>query len=72
MMCECQNQRHKPGGRLQVLRLLVRLYESVSQPDWASICQCLMFLDDAPEVAKILGKLLNGTQVAPPLTEGSV
>jgi 26S proteasome regulatory subunit N2 len=43
----------------QVLRLLIRLYEECEQPDYVVICQCLMFLDDAPEVAKILNKLLN-------------
>lgn len=34
----------------QVLRLLIRLYEGVSQPDHPTICQCLMFLDDSAEV----------------------
>lgn len=48
---------------LQVLRLLIRLYESVESPDWVSICQCLMFLDDAAEVAKILERLLKGSEV---------
>ena len=51
------------GFRQQVLRLLIRLYESVPRPDWVSIAQCLMFLDDAPEVAKILNKLLAGSEV---------
>ncbi|EFJ47427.1 26S proteasome regulatory complex [Volvox carteri f. nagariensis] len=46
--------------RQQVLRLVIRLYESVPSPDWLDICQCLMFLDDAPEVARILNKLLQG------------
>lgn len=46
-------------ARLQVLRLLIRLYEECEQPDYVVICQCLMFLDDAPEVAKILNKLLS-------------
>ncbi len=46
-----------------MLRLLIRLYESVESPDWVSICQCLMFLDDAAEVAKILERLLKGSEV---------
>ena len=46
-----------------MLRLLIRLYESVPKPDWVSIAQCLMFLDDPPEVAKILNKLLTGSEV---------
>ena len=50
---------------LQVLRLLIRLYESAPTSDWVSICQCLMFLDDAPEVAKILHNLLKGSEVSP-------
>ncbi|KAK9829302.1 hypothetical protein WJX72_005032 [[Myrmecia] bisecta] len=48
--------------RQQVLRLLIRLYESSPKPDWVSISQCLMFLDDAPEVAKILNMLLKGSE----------
>ena len=46
-----------------MLRLLIKLYERAEQPDWISIAQCLMFLDDAPEVAKILHRLLQGTEV---------
>jgi 26S proteasome regulatory subunit N2 len=49
---------------MQVLRLLVKLYESSDKPDWVSICQCLMFLDDASEVAKILHQLLKGGEVS--------
>ena len=49
---------------LQVLRLLIKLYESVENPDWVNIAQCLLFLDDAPEVAKILDKLLKGSEVS--------
>lgn len=48
---------------LQVLRLLIKLYESVPNPDWVNICQCLMFLDDSQEVAKILHTLIEGTEV---------
>ncbi|KAL4423070.1 hypothetical protein ABPG77_005875 [Micractinium sp. CCAP 211/92] len=47
--------------RSQVLRLVVRLYEGVPQPDYAAICQCLMFLDDADEVAAIVARLLGGS-----------
>ena len=41
-----------------MLRLVVRLYEGVPQPDYAAICQCLMLLDDWQEVATILFRLL--------------
>lgn len=48
---------------VQVLRLLIRLYEAASIPDWVNICQCLMFLDDPQKVADILDRLLKGSQV---------
>ena len=48
---------------MQVLRLAIRLYESVPSPDWLGICQCLTFLDDVPEVANILHRLLAGSEV---------
>lgn len=48
----------------QVLRMLIRLYEACPTPDFVDICQCLMFLDDAPEVAKILNNLLAGSEVS--------
>eukprot|EP00195_Chlamydomonas_chlamydogama_P008069 CAMPEP_0202901100 /NCGR_PEP_ID=MMETSP1392-20130828/13237_1 /ASSEMBLY_ACC=CAM_ASM_000868 /TAXON_ID=225041 /ORGANISM="Chlamydomonas chlamydogama, Strain SAG 11-48b" /LENGTH=1014 /DNA_ID=CAMNT_0049587599 /DNA_START=141 /DNA_END=3185 /DNA_ORIENTATION=+ len=48
--------------RQQVLRLLIKLYERVEQPDYVDICQCLMFLDDSAEVANILSKLLHGSE----------
>lgn len=48
---------------VQVLRLLIKLYESVENPDWVKVAQCLLFLDDAPEVAKILDRLLRGSEV---------
>mmetsp|Transcript_32576 Transcript_32576/g.103783 ORF Transcript_32576/g.103783 Transcript_32576/m.103783 type:complete len:1598 (-) Transcript_32576:13-4806(-) len=48
--------------RQRVLRVLVKLYESVASPDYVSVCQCLMFLDDPSGVAKILDKLLHGDE----------
>ncbi|GAB4817108.1 hypothetical protein N2152v2_004154 [Parachlorella kessleri] len=48
--------------REEVLRLVIRLYESVPSPDWLGICQCLTFLDDIQEVANILHKLLAGSE----------
>lgn len=44
---------------LQVLRLLVKIYQRLPSPDYLSICQCLMFLDDPEGVARILEKLLQ-------------
>lgn len=46
----------------QVLRLLVRLAEAAPSPDWVEVCQCLMFLDDAPRVADILARLIDGRE----------
>jgi 26S proteasome regulatory subunit N2 len=49
---------------LQVLQLLIRLYEDCPEPDYSVICQCLMFLDDAPGVAKILNQLISSSGVS--------
>jgi 26S proteasome regulatory subunit N2 len=43
-----------------VLRCLVELYRGLSTPDFVSMCQCLIFLDDPLAVADILDKLIHG------------
>jgi 26S proteasome regulatory subunit N2 len=48
--------------RHKVLRLLVRLAEATPTPDWVEVTQCLMFLDDAPRVADILARLIDGSE----------
>ncbi|KAM2404235.1 hypothetical protein EV1_031240 [Malus domestica] len=45
--------------RHEVLRLLVKVYQKLPSPDYLSICQCLMFLDEPEGVANILEKLLR-------------
>ncbi|KAL0392584.1 UNVERIFIED_CONTAM: 26S proteasome non-ATPase regulatory subunitA [Sesamum radiatum] len=45
--------------RLEVLRLLVKVYQQLPSPDFLSICQRLMFLDEPEGVASILEKLLR-------------
>ncbi|KAJ6847996.1 26S proteasome non-ATPase regulatory subunit 1-like protein A-like [Iris pallida] len=45
--------------RCEVLRLLVKIYQRLPSPDFVSICQCLMFLDEPKTVAGILEKLLR-------------
>ncbi|KAG4207829.1 hypothetical protein ERO13_A03G094100v2 [Gossypium hirsutum] len=45
--------------RREVLRLLVKVYQQLPSPDYLSICQCLMFLDEPEGVANILEKLLH-------------
>ncbi|KAK6161426.1 hypothetical protein DH2020_004807 [Rehmannia glutinosa] len=49
--------------RLEVLRLLVKVYEQLSSPDYLSICQRLMFLDEPEGVISILEKLLRSDNV---------
>ncbi|KAM1729673.1 hypothetical protein ACFX12_020027 [Malus domestica] len=45
--------------RREVLHLLVNVYQKLPSPDYLSICQCLMFLDEPEGVASILEKLLR-------------
>ncbi|KAL5711772.1 26S proteasome non-ATPase regulatory subunit 1 A [Ranunculus cassubicifolius] len=45
--------------RREVHLLLVKIYQKLSTPDYLSICQCLMDLDDPEAVASILEKLLR-------------
>jgi 26S proteasome regulatory subunit N2 len=46
-----------------VLRVLVKLYqEAASGADHVSVCQCLMFLDDAPGAAALLERLIEGSE----------
>ncbi|KDP39377.1 hypothetical protein JCGZ_01134 [Jatropha curcas] len=47
--------------RREVLRLLVNVYQNLPSPDYLSICQCLMFLDEPEGVASILEKLLRSS-----------
>lgn len=50
---------HRREYRCEVLRLLVKIYQSLASPDYLSICQCLMFLDKPESVAIILKNLLE-------------
>ncbi|XP_024632245.1 26S proteasome non-ATPase regulatory subunit 1 homolog A isoform X2 [Medicago truncatula] len=45
--------------RQEVLRLLVKVFQKLPSPDYLSICQCHMFLDEPEGVASILEKLLR-------------
>ncbi|KAL1561625.1 26S proteasome non-ATPase regulatory subunit 1 A [Salvia divinorum] len=45
--------------RLEVFRLLVKIYQQLPSPDYLSMCQRLMFLDEPEGVASILEKLLR-------------
>ncbi|KAL8121119.1 26S proteasome non-ATPase regulatory subunit 1 homolog A-like isoform X1 [Apium graveolens] len=45
--------------RHEVLNLLVKVFKKMPSPDYLSICQCLMFLDEPMGVASILEKLLR-------------
>ncbi|XP_017773967.1 PREDICTED: 26S proteasome non-ATPase regulatory subunit 1-like [Nicrophorus vespilloides] len=46
--------------RNTLLRKLVDLYGSLATPDYINVCQCLIFLDDANSVARILSRLAAG------------
>lgn len=46
--------------RCEVLRLLVDNFQKLQEPDYLSICQCLMLLDEPQQVATILEELLQG------------
>lgn len=50
------------GFRNTVLHCLVGLYKNLSTPDYVSMCQCLIFLDDALAVAELLDRLSKGSQ----------
>ena len=45
--------------RNTVLRILVKLYMGLATPDYISVCQCLIFLNDPEAVAEILENLLK-------------
>lgn len=49
--------------RLEVLHLIVKVYQQLPSPDYLSICQRLMFLDNPEGVASILEKLLRSENV---------
>ena len=43
--------------------MLVKLYEQAAAgTDFVSVCQCLMFLDDAPAAAALLERLIDGSE----------
>lgn len=44
---------------LQVQRLLVKVFQKLPCPDYLSICQLLMFLDEPEDVAGVFEKLLR-------------
>ena len=45
--------------RQKVLRELADMYQKLHVPDYISVCQCLLFLDDAKAVANILKDLIQ-------------
>ncbi len=45
--------------RNATLRLLVRLYSNLSNPDYVNVVQCLIYLDEPEQVASILETLLK-------------
>lgn len=47
--------------RREVLRLLVENYQKLPEPDYLSLCQCLMLLDEPQQVAEVLQQLILGS-----------
>ncbi|XP_015761098.1 PREDICTED: 26S proteasome non-ATPase regulatory subunit 1-like [Acropora digitifera] len=50
--------------RNKVLRVLVQLYLNLGTPDFISVCQCFIFLDDPQGVADILEKLIKDNEAS--------
>ncbi|KAI3848209.1 hypothetical protein MKX03_003487, partial [Papaver bracteatum] len=48
--------------RSEMLRVIVKVFQSLPDPDYLRICQCLMSLDESAGVAMILEKLLQSEQ----------
>jgi len=49
--------------RDEILRSLVGLYSGFgANPDYINMCQCLIFLDDAPQAANLLKRLSEGDE----------
>ncbi|XP_024526054.1 26S proteasome non-ATPase regulatory subunit 1 homolog B [Selaginella moellendorffii] len=49
--------------RQEVLRLIVNQHQGLHSPDYLTVCQCLMFLNDPQTVANILDKLIKGDKI---------
>nr|KAJ3422693.1 proteasome regulatory particle base subunit [Polyrhizophydium stewartii] len=50
------------GFRNQVFRLLVKLYSNLESPDYISISECLVHVNDPVETAKMLQTLIAGSE----------
>ncbi len=63
--CFQLSQRHVVNRdfRRQLLALLVELYKGLEVPDYISMCQCLLFLDDPTQVAHSLDHLIKQDSV---------
>lgn len=48
--------------RQHVLRLLAKMYSTLSEPNFLNMCQCLMLLQDANGIADVLSKLIAGEE----------
>ncbi|BGP00453.1 26S proteasome regulatory subunit RPN2 [Rhodotorula toruloides] len=50
----------------EILQLLIKLFESLPSPDYFSITQCFVFLNDPSLASSLLAKLLNLDSSEPP------
>jgi 26S proteasome regulatory subunit N2 len=49
--------------RIEILRLLVSLYHDLSEPDYDSVCQCFIHLNDSAACAGMLKDLVAKDEV---------
>lgn len=49
--------------RNAILNLLVRIYSNLANPDYVSVVQCLIYLDEPEQVATILENLIRNNNV---------
>ncbi|KAG6428191.1 hypothetical protein SASPL_112442 [Salvia splendens] len=59
----CHSFVNRREYRCEILRLLVKIYQQLPSPDYLSICQRLMFLDEPKGVASIFEELLRSENV---------
>ena len=47
--------------RCEIMRVLARLYHGMATPEYSTVCQCFLYLDEPKEVATILHGLIAST-----------
>ncbi len=62
----CQGARHVPNRdfRLAVIDVLVKMYGTLTEPDFSNVCFALQYLNRPFEVAQTLYRLCNGSETS--------